>query len=112
VAVSKNQQHAVQRLAKKLKLLQKKEERSRNKLAYALQNMQKRFKAYQAKVANKSVKAYLKVAERLQAQMHKRLEAKTKALNAALLLLEKQLTAKISKSVAKKPRKIKKRKKT
>ena len=121
MAAKKNDKSLLKKLKKQVRVLGKKEERSRNQLKAAIKKMRTIAKQTRSKLMGKArfVKAklaeikgstYAKVAVDLERQLLSGVEGKAKALAAALTRMEKKRIAKLAKGIAKKGRKVKKSK--
>ncbi len=119
MAVKKNHQALLRKLAKKVKLLQRKAGKSRNQLRLALKKAQKLGRSYKSKLASKArvmkakveqarVDAYAEAASHLERQLLKGVKKKAKALVSAASRIEKKYASKLAKTVAKKSKKTKK----
>lgn len=121
MAVAKNHKLLLKKLQKQINVLQRKEERSKNKLKAALKKLQKLTKTYKSKIASKirimKVKlgearssTYAKIAADIERQLMKEIAAKGKSISNALDKLEKKHSTKLTKGITKKskksPRKI------
>lgn len=117
MAVKRNQKALLKKLKKQVRLLQRKEEQGRNKLRTALKKMRKLGRSYKTKISkklrtmkNKIVEAqaetYYKVATDIEREMLKGIDAKSKALKSSIHRLEKKHIAKLTKSIAKKGKKL------
>lgn len=122
MAATKKQKALLKKLKKQVRVLQRKEEQARNKLSSALKKMRKLGRTYKSKLASKvrlikgkiaeiQSTTYAKVASDLERQLLKGIEAKGKALRTAIMKLEKKHIAKLKKGVAKKGKKVGKKRK-
>ena len=102
MAVKTNQKVSIKRLKKQVRVLQKKEERSRHQLRAALKKIHKLAHSYKIKLANKLNEMKAKIAETefasyaqaasdLQQQMLKSVNKKSKALKSVIGRFEKRL---------------------
>jgi hypothetical protein len=119
MAVKNKNSSLLKKLTQQVRVLQKKEEQTRNKLRATLKKMHKLGNAYKAKLAKKmqvmqskivhaQSSTYIKMAANIERQMLNAIETKCKALAAAAAKIEKKNAAKLTKSVAKKSKKKKK----
>jgi hypothetical protein len=121
MAVKNKNSSLLKKLTQQVRVLQKKEEQTRNKLRATLKKMHKLGNAYKAKLAKKmqvmqskivhaQSSTYIKMAANIERQMLKAVETKCRALAAAAAAkIEKKHAAKLTKSFAKKSKKKKKR---
>lgn len=114
----------IKRLKNKIKILQKKEEKSRRQLTLTLQKMRaladtyktkwvRKIHVIQKKVGASQASTYAKMALQLERQLLKNIKAKEKALKIAINKLEKKHMATLAKNfsdTAKKVNRLKKKK--
>lgn len=116
MATMKQHKILLKKLKKQVRLAQKKEEQSRNQFRSAVKKMRKLARTYKNKLANKvrlmqgkiaavQSSTYAKVADDLERQLMKGIDAKRNAIAAALAKIEKKHVVKLKKSVAKKGKK-------
>lgn len=112
----KSQKASLKKLKKQVRVLQRKEEQSRNKLKAALMKARKLGKAYKiklkgkmrvmrGKIAEMQSSTYGKFAVDLERQLLKGIEKKTKSLAQALSKIEKKHALKLTKGISKKGKK-------
>jgi hypothetical protein len=113
MAVRKDYKTLVKKLTKQVRLLERKEEKARRQLGAAVKKIRKLGRTYKTKLASKlrtiktkvaaaKTSAYEKVAANLERKMLKNIQAKGKALAAAIAKIEKKHVSKLTKSVVKK----------
>ena len=124
MVVKKNHLGLVKKLTKQVKMLERKETKSRRQLSSAFKKIRKLGRTYKnklsitlrtmkAKIAEAKTSTYIKVAADFECKMLKNIKAKAKAKALALAIakIEKKHSAKLIKNLAKKgkkPGKIKK----
>ena len=119
MAVKKNQKTLLTKLKKQVRLLQRKEEQSRNKLKAALAKARKlgrnyktklkgKMRAMKGKIAEAQSSAYGKLAANLEREILKGIERKAKSLASVLSKIEKKQAAKLTKGLTKKGKKPRK----
>lgn len=117
----KDQRLMLKKLKAQVVLLQRKEHASHHKLRAALRKMHKLGKVYKSKLARKlknmkgkiaeaEAKVYVRVADDVERQMHKKVEAKERALGSVVAKFDKKFAAKLAKSIKKRASQMKKRK--
>lgn len=120
MAEKKNQKALLKKLKKQIRMLQRKEEQSRNKLKAALMKARKLSRAYKiklrgkmrvmkSKIAEAQSSTYGKLAADLERQLIKGIERKAKSLASALSKIEKKHAAKLAKGLSKKGKKTTKK---
>jgi hypothetical protein len=118
----RSQKASLKKLKKQVRVLQRKEEQSRNKLRAALMKARKLSRIYKIKLKGKmrvmksklaelQSSTYGKLAADLERQLLKGIEKKTRSLAQALSKIEKKHAAKLTKGISKKSKKKKKTKK-
>jgi hypothetical protein len=123
MAGAKSHQHMLKHLKKQIRLLQRKEEQSRNQLRAAFKKMRQLSHSYKtklatkvrvlkAKVAKAQASTYAKMAAEVERQLRKSMEAKGKAVAAAIAKIDKKHVVKLSRGVVKKAVKTTKRRPT
>jgi hypothetical protein len=116
MVVTQKQKVMLQKLKKQVKLLQKKEEQSRDKLDAAIKKVKKLGKVYktklskkvrsmQSKIAMAQAKVYIKVAADIERELLKGIEKKAKAVASAAARIEKLHAAKLAKVLSSKGKK-------
>lgn len=104
-------------LQKQVRLLQKKEQQTRNKLKLTLKKMRTQGQSFKSKftknvrdaknkVAGTKAAIYAKLVKDLEGQVQKRIVAKKRLMAAAITRFEKKFMAKLTKGLTKKSKKL------